>query len=151
MPEGAPLVHSLPATSSLREVVEWVKGQTGMESVTLTCSFPRCVSLYLSVPLFPSPSADAQPSGTGRPTAHPTSTKTSRRSTLFPPPSSSRSDSVSASNSRFASVSHLSLHVLYSNAHLDSLATAGGSGGMAIWLTEREREERNVRVAAAYG
>ncbi|BGO95268.1 hypothetical protein NBRC10512_003031 [Rhodotorula toruloides] len=41
VPEGAPLVHSLPATSSLREVVEWVKGQTGMDSVTLTCSFPR--------------------------------------------------------------------------------------------------------------
>ncbi|BGP27406.1 DNA-binding protein [Rhodotorula toruloides] len=41
VPEGAPLVHSLPATSSLRELVEWVKSQTGLDSVTLTCSFPR--------------------------------------------------------------------------------------------------------------
>ncbi|GAA5900835.1 hypothetical protein JCM8208_004623 [Rhodotorula glutinis] len=41
VPSGPPLVHSLPATSTLGEVVEWVKGQTGLASVTLTCSFPR--------------------------------------------------------------------------------------------------------------
>ncbi|GJN93753.1 hypothetical protein Rhopal_006810-T1 [Rhodotorula paludigena] len=41
VPGGAPLVHSLPGTSTLREVVEWVKEQTGLASVSLTCSFPR--------------------------------------------------------------------------------------------------------------
>ncbi|BGP19749.1 hypothetical protein JCM10213_004376 [Rhodosporidiobolus nylandii] len=41
VPSGPPIVHSLPATAKLREVVEHVKTQTGMESVTLTSSFPR--------------------------------------------------------------------------------------------------------------
>lgn len=44
VPGGAPLVHSLPGTSTLREVAEWVKEQTGLASVSLTCSFPRCVA-----------------------------------------------------------------------------------------------------------
>lgn len=47
VPSGPPLVHSLPATSTLGEVVEWVKGETGLASVTLTCSFPRCVLVSL--------------------------------------------------------------------------------------------------------
>ncbi|GAA6036175.1 hypothetical protein JCM8097_006816 [Rhodosporidiobolus ruineniae] len=38
---GAPLVHSAPAGSTLRELVEHVKKETGLGSVTLTCSFPR--------------------------------------------------------------------------------------------------------------
>ncbi|GAA6053267.1 hypothetical protein JCM3770_002686 [Rhodotorula araucariae] len=44
LPAGSgapPLVHTAPATSTLAEVVEWVKSQTGLQSVTLTCSFPR--------------------------------------------------------------------------------------------------------------
>ncbi|TNY24083.1 ubiquitin-related domain-containing protein [Rhodotorula diobovata] len=41
VPSGPPLVHSLPATSTLGDVAEWVKAQTGMASVSLTCSFPR--------------------------------------------------------------------------------------------------------------
>ncbi|GAA6022324.1 hypothetical protein JCM10207_003285 [Rhodosporidiobolus poonsookiae] len=41
VPSGPPVVHSAPATSKVRDVVEFVKSQTGLASVTLTCSFPR--------------------------------------------------------------------------------------------------------------
>ncbi|GAA5918349.1 hypothetical protein JCM6882_007294 [Rhodosporidiobolus microsporus] len=41
VPSGPPIVHSAPATSTLRDVVEHVKKETGLASVTLTCSFPR--------------------------------------------------------------------------------------------------------------
>ncbi|GAA5990311.1 hypothetical protein JCM10908_007308 [Rhodotorula pacifica] len=41
VPSGPPLVHTLPATATLGEVAEWVKQQSGLSSVTLTCSFPR--------------------------------------------------------------------------------------------------------------
>ncbi|GAA5827749.1 hypothetical protein JCM11251_007654 [Rhodosporidiobolus azoricus] len=41
VPNGPPIVHSAPATSSLREVVEFVKKETGMGSVQLTTTFPR--------------------------------------------------------------------------------------------------------------
>lgn len=43
VPQGQPIVHSAPAESTLREVVEHVKRETGMESVTLTSTFPRYV------------------------------------------------------------------------------------------------------------
>ncbi|GAA5875777.1 hypothetical protein JCM3774_006454 [Rhodotorula dairenensis] len=41
VPSGPPLVHTLPATATLGEVADWVKQQSGLSSVTLTCSFPR--------------------------------------------------------------------------------------------------------------
>lgn len=41
VPSGPPLVHTLPATATLGELADWVKQQSGLSSVTLTCSFPR--------------------------------------------------------------------------------------------------------------
>ncbi|POY72891.1 hypothetical protein BMF94_4052 [Rhodotorula taiwanensis] len=41
VPSGPPLVHTVPATATLGEVADWVKEQSGLANVTLTCSFPR--------------------------------------------------------------------------------------------------------------
>ncbi|GAA5978622.1 hypothetical protein JCM11641_002792 [Rhodosporidiobolus odoratus] len=41
LPSGPPLVHSLPAGSKVREIVEFVKEKTGLGEVKLTMSFPR--------------------------------------------------------------------------------------------------------------
>lgn len=41
VPSGPPLVHTLPASATLGELADWVKQQSGLASVTLTCSFPR--------------------------------------------------------------------------------------------------------------
>ncbi|GAA6008362.1 hypothetical protein JCM11491_004449 [Sporobolomyces phaffii] len=41
LPSGPPVVHNAAGTDTLRSVWEFVKGQSGLDNPTLTCSFPR--------------------------------------------------------------------------------------------------------------